>query len=540
MQLATKIEAECDHLFFTRYFFYQREGIKFKVNWHHHLLADTVQEVIDGTTKNVIINVPPGSSKTEMVSINFMARGLVKNVRSRFLHISYADDLVALNSSTTKGIVQSDEFQALWPMAPKDDSDAKKRWNVEREGKSAGGVYAVSLGGTITGFRAGHMAPGFQGAIIIDDPMKPVDALSETKTKSSNNTLVNTIKSRKANPDTPIVVIMQRLAEEDSTGFLLAGGAGIPGKDWKHIVIPALIDDAYVQTLPQKYRDLIHGDKAAAFEEAARTGLPRRKYIGEERDEKGRYSYWPYKEPLADLLGLEAASEYVFNGQYMQRPVPLGGGIFQGTWFPRYVQLVNLRYRVIYADTASKTAERNDWSVLQCIGSGTDGRIYVIDQLRGKWEAWELEMIAKSFWDFHLERDYKDLNALRQMKVEDKSSGTGLIQNIKKKGHIPIVGIERQKDKLTRAMDVQSFYKSGLVCLPPDDQTPMVTRYFNTDTKQWVPIKPDLLKPWVPGYIAEHESFTPDDTHKWDDQIDPTLDAVTDMLQKKSSLYENL
>jgi len=89
-------------------------------------------------------------------------------------------------------------------------------------------------------------------------------------------------------------------------------------------------------------------------------------------------------------------------------------------------------------------------------------------------------------------------------------------------------------------MDVQSFYKSGLVAIPDDLQTPMLTRYFNTDTRQWTNIKPALLGPWVPGYITEHESFTPDDTHKWDDQIDPTLDAVTDMLQKKSSLYENL
>lgn len=519
--LARRVECEADHLYFTRYFFKQREGIKFRVNWHHHLLADVVEAVLRGELKNVIINVPPGSSKTEMVSINFMARGLAKNPRSRFLHISYADDLVALNSSTTKGIVQSDEFQTMWPMAPKDDSDAKKRWNVMVGDKSAGGIYAVSLGGTITGFRAGHMAEGFQGAIIIDDPMKPIDALSEAKRKAANNTLINTIKSRKANPDTPIVVIMQRLAEEDSTGFLLAGGAGI--KDWHHVVIPALIDDAYVASLPPKYRALIENDPE----------------IGKERDEKDRYSYWPYKEPLKELLGMESASEYVFNGQYMQRPVPLGGGIFQGAWFTRYVKLPNLRYRHIYADTASKTAERNDFSVFQCVGLGFDGRIYVIDQIRGKWEAWELELVAAAFWQYHNSLDYEDLNVLRGMKVEDKSSGTGLIQNIKKKGGIPIIGISREKDKLTRAMDVQSFYKVGLVCLPPDDRAPMVTRYKN-DEGEWVPIKAEYCKPWVSGYVTEHESFTPDDTHKFDDQIDPTLDAVTDMLQKKASLYDNL
>lgn len=520
--LARKVECAEDHLYFTRYFFKCREAIKFRVNWHHQLLADTVQDVIDGKVKNVIINVPPGSSKTEMVSINFMARGLAINPRSRFLHISYADDLVGLNSSTTKGIIQSDEFQRMWRLAPRDDSDAKKRWNVKVDNKSAGGVYAVSLGGTITGFRAGHMAPGFQGAIILDDPMKPVDALSEVKRNASNQVLVNTVKSRKANPDTPVVVIMQRLAEEDSTGFLLAGKAGI--SDWKHIVIPALIDDAYVATLPEKYQKLIAADPE----------------IGKERDIKGRYSYWPYKEPLQELLALEAAGEYVFNGQYMQRPTPLGGGIFQGAWFYRYAHLPNLRYRHIYADTASKTAERNDFSVFQCFGAGVDGKAYLIDQLRGKWEAWELEMIAASFWKLHQDMEYLDLNALRKMKVEDKSSGTGLIQNIRKRGGIPIEGIQREKDKFTRAMDVQTFYKIGLVALPPSDQKPMLTKYWNPEERKWVPIKAEYLVPWVPGYISEHESFTPDDTHRYDDQIDPTLDAVSDILQKRASLYDNL
>lgn len=542
LALARKIEAEQDHLYFTRYFFYQREGIKFRVNWHHHLMADTVEDVINGVLQNVIFNVPPGSSKTEMVSINFMARGLVKNIRSRFLHISYADDLVALNSSVTKAIVQSDEYQAMWPMKPKDDSDAKKRWNVELNGKQAGGVYAVSLGGMITGFRAGHMAPGFQGAIIIDDPMKPIDALSEVRRKFSNNTLVNTIKSRKANPNTPIVVIMQRLGEEDSTAFLLEGNAGI--KDWHHIVVPALIDDAYVAGLPAKYRKLIADDKRMAFEEAERTGEPRRKYIGEERDDKGRYSYWPYKEPLQDLLDLEAAGEYVFNGQYQQRPTPLGGGIFQGAWFPRYTTLPDIRFRIMYADTASKTAERNDFSVFQVWGLGFDGRIYLIDQIRGKWEAWELELIAAAFWKLHSNLEYKDHNVLRKMKVEDKSSGTGLIQNIRKAGSIPIEAIERVKDKFTRAMDVQSFYKTGLVCIPGNHVTPMLTSYETFDrlgnVKDVVPIKPGWLVPWVPGYVSEHENFTPDDTHKWDDQIDPTLDAVSDLLQKRASIYDNL
>lgn len=489
-QAVAKAKCENDHLFFTRYFFKHRQGIKFLVNWHHHLISDTVQRVIDGELKNVVINVPPGSSKTEIVAINLMARGLAINPRARFLHISYSDDLALLNSGTAKEIVQSDEFQALWPLKVADDAKSKKRWNVEVDGKTAGGVYAVSLGGQITGFRAGHMAPGWQGAIIIDDPLKVEDAYSKTKRSAANRKLVSTVKSRKANPDTPIIVIMQRLAEEDPTGFIKA--QKVPG-EWEFITIPALIEDDYVEALPEKCRELVNSD---------------------ERDEQGRFSYWPYKEPVADLCELEAKDRYVFSGQYQQRPSPLGGDIIKGQCFGRYSVVPPLRYRKIFADTAQKTAERNDYSVFECWGAGEDGRIYLLDMIRGKWPAPELKRRAIAFWEKHKAGGEYDA-PLRQLVIEDKSSGTGLIQDIQASGGIPVKGVERTKDKLTRVMDVVSYIDSGLVYVPE-------------------------AAPFVSDFIGECEAFTADDTHANDDQIDPMVDAINDMLTKKRSIYDEL
>lgn len=486
-----KIRCEQDHLFFTRYFFKHRQGIKFRVNWHHRLICDTVQRVIDGGLKNVVINVPPGSSKTELVAINLIARGLALNPRARFLHISYSDDLALLNSETAREIVQSEEFQQLWPLAIADDAKSKKRWNVMHDGKKAGGVYAVSLGGQITGFRAGHMAEGWQGAIIIDDPLKVEDAYSKTARAKANRKLVSTVKSRKANPDTPIIVIMQRLAEEDPTGFIKAGH--VPG-EWEFINIPALIDDEYVEALPEKFRDQIEDDG---------------------RDEQGRFSYWPYKEPLADLLELEQKDRYVFTGQYMQRPSPLGGDIIQGKFFGRYKVLPPLLFRKVFADTAQKTAERNDYSVFECWGKGEDGRIYLLDLIRGKWPAPELKRRAIAFWSKHKNLGDEFSPPLRQMLIEDKSSGTGLIQDIQESGGIPVKGIERVSDKLTRVMDVVSYIESGLVFIPEE-------------------------APWVNDFVAECEAFTADDTHAHDDQIDPMVDAINDMLAKKGSIYDNL
>ncbi|MDD0928329.1 hypothetical protein LOD59_11995, partial [Xylella fastidiosa subsp. multiplex] len=102
-----------------------------------------------------------------------------------------------------------------------------------------------------------HMAPGWQGAIIIDDPLKVEDAYSKTGRSKANRKLVSTVKSRKASPDTPIIVIMQRLAQDDPTGFIQSGG--FPGA-WECIEIPALIDDAYVSGLPEQVQGQVVRD----------------------------------------------------------------------------------------------------------------------------------------------------------------------------------------------------------------------------------------------------------------------------------------
>lgn len=249
-----KAQCERDHLFFTRYFFKARQAIKFRVNWHHRLIADVVDDVIEGRKKNVTISVSPGSSKTELVVINFIARGLALNPRARFLHLSGSDSLASLNSATAREIVTSDEYQAFWPLKIADDAKAKKRWNVLVDGHPAGGVYATATGGQVTGFRAGHMAEGFQGCLLIDDPLKPEDAFSRSKVDGANRKLLSTIKSRRANPNTPIVLIMQRLVPNDPIGFVQGGNLG---QDWHHVVIPAIIDDAYIAALPLRYRKLV-------------------------------------------------------------------------------------------------------------------------------------------------------------------------------------------------------------------------------------------------------------------------------------------
>jgi predicted phage terminase large subunit-like protein len=355
-------------------------------------------------------------------------------------------------------------------------------------------VYATSLGGQITGFRAGHMAEGFTGAIILDDPLKPEDAFSKTKLDAANRKLLTTVQSRKANPDVPIILIMQRIAENDPTGFLKAGNLG---EEFHHVVIPAVLDSSYVSRLNPSYQALVT------------------------KDAEDRFSYWPYKEPIAELLKMELGagedqsgsriSRHVFSSQYQQNPTAMGGNIIRGEWFETYEVLPKIKQRKIFVDTAMKTKEANDYSVFQVWGRGDDGKIYLIDQIRGKWEAPELEKRAIAFWNKHKAYDTEKFGQLLQMVVEDKASGTGLIQKIRFLNALPIKPLERVKDKLTRVMDVLGYLESRMVSLPAD-------------------------APFTSDFIAECEAFTADDSHAFDDQIDPMTDAIVDMLSTQNKL----
>jgi predicted phage terminase large subunit-like protein len=498
-----KRRCERDHLFFTRYFFKIRFGSKFKVNWHHRLISREVDKVITGQTQNLIINISPGSSKTELVIINLMARGLAINPRARFIHLSYSDDLALLNSQTARDIVGLEEYQTMWPRKLSVDTKSKKRWNIVFNDKHSGGVYATSINGQVAGFRAGHMSEGFMGAILIDDPIKPEDGFSKHKIDLANRKLISTVKSRKANPKTPIIVVMQRVAENDPTGFIENGG--LPGL-WKIIKIPALLDEETVQRDFKEFQEDI--DKS-------------------EIDDQGRFSYWEYKEPVKELASMEKGdgkdqtgnqvSRFVFSSQWQQRPRAVGGNLIHGDQFVRYRKLPIINYRKIFADTAQKTAERNDRSVFECWGRGDDGKIYLLDLIKGKWEAPELLRRARSFWTKHKSSEFENLGQLREIKIEDKSSGTGLIQTLgipdkaSNSPAIPIKAIPRTKDKLTRVLDMMPYIEAGLVCIPED-------------------------APFVSDFLDECEAFTADDTHEYDDQIDACLDAIDDMLSSNNKM----
>ncbi|VCZ55792.1 hypothetical protein BANRA_02034 [Acinetobacter baumannii] len=268
---AIRIEAQEDLYFFTRYMFKERRGYKWMQNWHHLEICEALMKVYRGEIKRLIINVPPRYSKTEIAVINFMAWCFGKNPDCEFIHISYSAMLAANNAFQIRTLVQEEAYRKVFPeLTLRDDSKAKDFWRT-----SQGGVcYATGTGGTITGFGAGKLRKGFGGCIIIDDPHKAHEASSKTIREGVIDWFQNTLESRTNSPDTPIIVIMQRLHEDDLAGWLLGDRKdGVPvaggnGEVWEHLCLSAIQEDGSAPASKTQY------PKVKAMEQAAPYVLP--------------------------------------------------------------------------------------------------------------------------------------------------------------------------------------------------------------------------------------------------------------------------
>lgn len=451
---------------FARWYFPEREGMEFIEGPHHRVICDALDRVLSGEISRLIITLPPGYTKTEAAVVNFIAKGFHVNPGARFIHATFSDDLARENSDKVKSLIALDGYQGIREVGIRHDSSAKDRWKTT----SGGGMLAKAAGGPITGFRAGYMDKTmFTGALVIDDPLKPDDAFSPTKRKTVNQRATNTFRSRLAHDRIPIIVIMQRLHSDDFVGHLLTGGTG---EIWHHLNLPVLIDNT--EPYPVEWTH----------------GLPVKHNLPDG-------PLWSEKHD-ADEIEVLKADAYTFASQYMQRPVSIEGALFDMAGFKWWNlgELPAIEYYSIYADTAQKTGERNDFSVIQLWGKAETG-IYLVDQVRGKWEAPQLDDMALAFWNKHKGKYIRGFN------VEDKASGTGLIQSMRKKG-LPVIGIPRDRDKYTRGLDASPWIATGMVNLPANEE-------------------------WTVALRAELQMFDGLGTG-WDDQVDPLMDAIADML----------
>ncbi|MGG9843045.1 phage terminase large subunit [Klebsiella pneumoniae] len=513
---------------FTRIWFELIQGDRLLVNWHHRLMASKIDDLLAGrlVPRNLIINIPPGGTKTEFFSIHFPAyvNALVQEKRlKRFrnLNISFADTLVKRNSRRTRDIIASREYQEFWPCSF--GVNQAEEWEIKDErGRSIGQTVSRSSNGQITGGRGGYYGPEFSGMVMLDDYNKPVDMLSESRRKSANTLLVNTIRSRRGDKSkehpTPFVSIQQRLHTDDATGFMLAGGMGVP---FHYVAIPAMIDEKYIQSLDEPWRSL-------CWETVKDTDSV---VVGGVR----YWSYWPQMEDVNDLLQLWEKDRYTFLSQYQQNPMALTGGIIDTSWFRTYTTLPKLTHRAVYVDTNSgKVEDWLDYTVFTLAGMGVDGNLYIIDVVRGRWDPEDLLKKAEEVWEKWRLSGSMRVMPLRHMAIEEKQAGQGLITTLKKRSQtpgqlaIPVREIPRGtgQNKLVRCLNVIPQIKTGKVFVPAthtDDGQKLSSIFYEDGTIAG-------STEWVLTAMTECAAFSADDSHDNDDILDTWMDAIDDNL----------
>lgn len=468
----------------------------YETGWFNELLCAELDKFLDdvneGLTPRLMIFAPPRSGKSEIASRRFPAYALGRHPDWNVIACSYASPLAERMSRDTQRIIDNPLYRDIFPNTTLNRSNVRtiaagairtsELWEtVAADGTLHGGSYrAAGVNGGITG----------QGMNIgiIDDPAKDYkQASSRTYQETVIDWYDTTFFTRRDPKLNGIIIILTRWHKDDLAGQLLERMRN-GGESWRVVSFPMEWDNDE----PEKHE--LSG-------------------VRYKLREKGDILF-PERMPRDFVEACKASGALTWNALYQQRPTAKGGGLIKSEWFGEYSKLPVLKWHCVIGDTAQKTKEANDYSVFEHWGLGDDGYLYLIDMVRGKWEADELKRRAIAFW-----RKSQSLQngRCRWFGIEDKSSGTGLIQQIKNSPgmKIPVRPIPRSTDKFTRLMDTQGYIQSGYVRLPDD-------------------------APWLNDFLAECEGITPEfKTH--DDQVDPMIDAIMEMLhQPRRSLSEIL
>jgi len=210
-----------DLLSYARYVFEKEYETPLLEAWYHALLCKALEKVASGEVTRLIINIPPAYGKTEFAVRLFVSWFLGNAPKKRVIYTSYSDDLANKTPAEVKGIITSKSYQKIFPNMKLGRKTADKEWYLE----SNGGMFSTTVGGGITGFHG--------NVVIIDDPQKAIEKNSKAVRDMVKDFYRGSITSRlrKDDPNSAIIVIMQRLHEDDLVGYLLDTEADI----WTHI-----------------------------------------------------------------------------------------------------------------------------------------------------------------------------------------------------------------------------------------------------------------------------------------------------------------
>ncbi len=384
------------------------------MTWHIYAMAFKLEQMRRGMIRRLIINVPPRSLKSTMM-VAFVAFLLGLDPTLRIILVTYGSDLSVKFTNDIRAILNSPWYQRLFPRTRISDI---KDTEVEFVTSRNGSFLASSVEGALTGRGADF--------IFVDDPIKPMDALSDTKRERVNTWFNSTLLSRLDDKKRGrIALFMQRLHADDLAGTLQRSST-----DW---IILAL---------------------AAICEREERIQISEDEYYVRHADE----ALHPEREPLHVLehirsqIGVE-----LFAAQFQQAPMPAQGVMINRGWIHRYDQLPQTSNRKIIQswDTASKEGELNDYSACVTLHYHA-GKYYLIDVFRDR-----LDYPSLRTWAMAHARTYRADIIL----VEDAGIGTALVAELKN-AKLPAIAVQPQVNKKMRMAIQSEKFKNGTILLP--------------------------------------------------------------------------
>lgn len=392
------------------------QGGKFQYNWHLHAIAWELMKVMSGETKRLIINLPPRSLKSLMASVLFPAFWLGLDPRKKIFGISYGGELAAKHARDCQLVMQANWYRTTFP-GTRISRIADASIYTDKRGYRK----ATSINAALTGLGG--------DCFIIDDPLKPIDAQSESLRSSVNDWISHTLISRlddKANGS--IIVVMQRVHQYDLTGYLTEN---FPGT-WTVLSLPAIArEDESVQIGPDRFHARTVGEALHRERESIK---------------------------VLEALRRELGSDH-FEAQYQQSPVPPGGAMLKREWFQYYDILPDRVYpaKVFQSwDTAVKNGAQNDFSVCTT-WLRSEKKFYLLDLVRDRFEYPRLKETA-----LKLAEKFKPDSIL----VEDASTGAPLAQELRQAGIYAVQLIPVERDKIARMYTQQDKFEKGSVFFP--------------------------------------------------------------------------
>ena len=399
-------------------------AVPLSTNWHHKYICDTLQEECERIirqepkTKDIIINVPFRSTKSLIVTVMFPVWAWIKSPKLRFITSSYSATLSIELATKSRDIIFSDWFKKRWEdvFHIKKDQNLKERY----ENNHIGMRRATSVGGTVTG----------QGGdfLIVDDPLSPQMANSATERDNANEWYRTTFYSRLNQADIGVrIIIMQRVHEEDLSGFLLDKETRL---NYKHICIPATNEDGNIK--PKSLEKYYNKETGLFWEE--------------------RFS----KKVLEDYKN--ALGTYGYAGQLQQTPTPLDSGMIHRDWFKidKYKKEAKVNFIIDPAYTAN---QKNDPSALLAY-TYVDNMWQIVDCINVRKEFPEL---VKFIPEWVQKNGYTNRSRIY---VEPKASGKSIVQTLIRETGLNVKEDKPPtKDKVARVSDISASLESGRVSL---------------------------------------------------------------------------